>query len=119
MKEFVIFDRKFGFYMPKSSPGTPPDVWKLTSKNYDFSNCLLNFDVVFGGFLAVILVPELSRKVRETRGIHFHQFSSIYVLAEPSNDDLTDFYRFLVETLSGKLMDNCQKNKPKQSKTPP
>ena len=30
-------------------------------------------------FLTVILVPELFKKVRETRGINFHQVSSIYV----------------------------------------
>ena len=46
---------------------------------------------MFFTFLAVILVPELSRKGRETRGIHFHQFSSIYVLVVPSYDDLTEF----------------------------
>ena len=28
MKEFAIFDPRFGFYGSKSSPGTPPYVWK-------------------------------------------------------------------------------------------
>ena len=28
LKEFVMFDREFGLYGSKSSPGTPPHVWK-------------------------------------------------------------------------------------------
>ena len=75
---------------------------------------MLDFDVVFWGFLVVILIPELSRKVRETRGIHFHQFSSIYVLAEPSYDDLTDvdgqFGRKFDGQLSEKRVKTVQNN---------
>ena len=37
-------------------------------------------------FLAVILVPELFREVRETRGINFHEVSSVYVWTVSSYD---------------------------------
>ena len=44
-------------------------------------------------FFAVFLVPELYRKLRETRGINFHQVSSIYVLMVPSYDQKTEFFQ--------------------------
>ena len=40
-------------------------------------------------FLTVILVPELFREVRETRGINFHQVSSIYAWTVSSYDEKT------------------------------
>ena len=49
---------------------------------------ILNFS--FFSFLAVILVPELFRKLRETRGINFHQVSSIYVRVVSSYDQKTE-----------------------------
>ena len=41
-------------------------------------------------FLVVFLVPELFRKVRETRGINFHQVSTIYVGVVSSYDQKTE-----------------------------
>ena len=55
------------------------------------------FVSVFLLFLSVILVPELFRELRETRGINFHQVSSIYGFMVSSYDQKTkkvnDYFR--------------------------
>ena len=55
---------------------------------------ILNF--IFFSFLSVFLVPELYRKLRETRGINFHQVSSIYVLVVSSYDQKTKSLKFSI-----------------------
>ena len=54
---------------------------------FDFFE-ILNFS--FFSFLTVFLVPELFRELRETRGINFHQVSSIYVSLVSSYDEKTE-----------------------------
>ena len=50
------------------------------------------FEIHVFSFLAVFSVPELFRELRETRGIHFHLLSSIYVFVVPSYDHLSENY---------------------------
>ena len=57
---------------------------KLRNGSQQISRWFLNF--MFFMFLAVFLFHELFRELRETRGINFHQVSSIYVWLVPSYD---------------------------------
>ena len=67
---------------------------KLRPKNleiiYPPYDLILNFDFHFVVFLAVILVPELFKKLRETPGNNSHQVSSKSELMGPSYDQKTE-----------------------------
>ena len=71
----MTFDLKIGFLVKNCIYRQLGMSRILKFQFYDFT-MFFNFDFHFFVFLAVILVPELFKKLRETPGNNFHQVSS-------------------------------------------
>ena len=83
---------------------------------YRFFPIFSNFGLYFIGFLAIFLEPFGFRKAREAGSCYVSTFhpnptTGVRVMMKQLIN-IWIFYRFLVENLVGKLIDNCQKNTP-------
>ena len=71
LKEFVMFDCKFGFYMSKSSPGCLPEVWKPDICDLTcFSDFVWIWFSVFLLFVWFLRVLEGSKRCGKTCSLH-------------------------------------------------